>query len=161
MNTEHLVAVCGLYCGACRVYRAWHDKNQERLNELASQRGWAQEDFHCEGCLSGGSLTKYCRDCAIRLCPQSKAGVTRCADCPDFPCERIIAFNNDGVRHHAEVLANIRRQQKIGIKAWLKEQEERWCCANCGAPVEWYARPCPKCGAPQPHRLPVLPKDKG
>ena len=153
MVEEHLAAVCGLYCGACVIYRACHDNNQKRIEGF-------QNNLYCDGCLSGGRLTEYCQQCAIRLCPSDKQGVTRCSDCPDFPCSLITDFNYDGIRHHAEVLDNVRRMCEIGVTDWLMEQDKQWRCAQCGAPVEWYARPCFQCGAPQPRRLPSLPNDQ-
>ncbi len=164
MEAERLTAVCGLYCGACGIYRAGHDNNQERLEKIrqlmSSRRQVTLDGLQCDGCLAQDRLAPHCRECKIRLCARDKPGVTHCSDCPDFPCVRITVFNGDGVRHHAEVLENIRRQQEIGIKAWLKEQEERWRCLHCQAPVEWYARLCFQCKTPQPRRLPALPADK-
>ena len=165
MEGEHLVAVCGLYCGACSIYRAWRDNNRERLEEMRqgmSSRGQVVtlDDLQCDGCLGQGHRTPFCQQCAIRLCPNDKPGVTRCSDCPDFPCSRITDFNNDGMRHHAEVLDNLRRMQETGLEAWLREEEERWRCPHCQAPVDWYARSCFQCGTEQPYRLPPLPRDQ-
>jgi len=165
MKGEQLAAVCGLYCGACRIYRAWQDNNQELLEEIRqnmSSRGttYNLEDLRCDGCLGVGNLTPYCRECPIRLCPDNRPGITRCSDCPDFPCSRITDFNNDGMRHHAEVLANLRRLQEIGLEAWLEQEDKRWRCPQCQAEVDWYAKTCFRCGAIQPRRLPTLPRDK-
>lgn len=101
------------------------------------------KDLTCEGCLSDVRAI-MCRECNLRTCAFEK-GLTYCAQCADFPCQQIIDFNNDGFRHHSEVLDNIRRQQEIGIDAWVKEQEERWCCPNCSCVVDWYAGQCPDC----------------
>lgn len=164
MTNEHLAAVCGLYCGACGLYRARHDNNPEQLEEIiktVSERwGIPAEEEDCDGCLSGGKLSPYCRTCPIMRCPSTTIGVKRCSDCPHFPCTMITSFNNDGVRHHAEVFANIKRQREIGVAAWLKEQEQRWQCQGCGTPMAWYTRVCYKCGKSQPYRLPSLPRDK-
>ena len=163
MAREELAAVCGLYCGACVIYRACHDNNQQRLKEvyedISSRQQATPDDVYCDGCLGGGRLTTYCRQCEIRLCPKIRRG-TRCSDCLDFPCSRISAFNSDGVRHHAEVLDSLRRMREIGVSAWVEEQERRWRCPECGKAVEWYSRPCFHCGAEQPRRLPSLPRDK-
>ncbi len=150
MEGEHLAAVCGLYCGACSLYRARRDENPERLEELLkplSERWQVPKDeLNCDGCLAGGRLMPHCRDCKIKQCAAEKEAVTRCSGCPDFPCQIITAFNNDGVRHHAEVLDNIRRQQKVGVTEWLQEQFERWRCQFCGVSLDWYARSCYRCG---------------
>jgi len=164
MEGEHLGAVCGLYCGACSLYRARRDNNRERLEELVKTltERWKvkPEDIDCDGCLSGGRLIPYCRDCKIRLCAADKPGVTRCSDCPDFPCSLITNFNNDGVRHHAEVLENIRRQQKTGVDEWLQDEYERWRCQFCGVSLDWYARSCHRCGTSQPFSTPSLLRDR-
>ena len=164
MEGEHLAAVCGLYCGACSLYRARHDNNQERLEEILKNMSerWKvkPEEINCDGCLSGGQLMPYCRDCKIRLCAAEKSGVTHCADCPDFPCSLITNFNNDGVRHHGEVFRNIRRQQKVGVDEWLQEEYERWRCQFCGVSLDWYARTCHRCGTTQPFTIPSILKDR-
>ena len=163
MEGEHLVAVCGLYCGACTLYRTRRDNNPQRLKEVLqtlSQRGQVATDFECDGCLGGGRLTPYCRECEMRLCAAEKPGVTRCSDCPEFPCSLVNDFNSDGVRHHAEVIDSLHQIQQVGAAAWLKEQQERWSCPQCGIPIDWYARVCFKCETEQPYRLPKLPRDK-
>lgn len=157
MEGEELVAVCGLYCGACRLYRAWHDDRKETLEEIRSARKLSLEALHCDGCLSQGNLGPHCPECEIRFCAEEKPGVTRCSDCPDFPCNIITAFNNDGVRHHAEALENVRRQREVGIEEWLEEQYERWRCMFCGVSLDWYDRTCYRCGAQQPDQLPSVP----
>lgn len=93
---------------------------------IAEQRGWVikpEEDLVCDGCLSS-QLAIFCRRCVMRACAVEKE-ITYCAYCSDFPCQTIIDLNNDGRPHHSEVLINIRRQQEIGIDAWLDEQEKR------------------------------------
>lgn len=164
MSEEHLVTVCGLYCGACALYRALHEpdpvKKKTTLKVIAERYGAPAEEIECDGCLAGGKLAPYCRNCQILHCATAREGVTRCADCADFPCDIITSFNNDGMRHHAEVLDSIREQQKIGVQAWLEKQDKRWRCPQCGTPSSWYARTCDKCGTQQPYRLPSLPRDK-
>lgn len=146
---QNLAAPCGLYCGACSIYVAGRRGDSKRLDQIAT--GMAQylgrpvevEDLACEGCLSE-VIALQCRDCVLRACAFGK-GLTHCAQCSDFPCQQIIAFNNDGMPHHSEVLDNIQRQQVIGIDAWLEEQEERWRCPHCGCAVDWYASQCLDC----------------
>ena len=164
MEGKHLAAVCGLYCGACAIYRARRNDNLERLKEISqlmsSHQQVTTDDLYCDGCLSQGRLSPYCQECKIRLCVMDKPEITRCSDCPDFPCSLITDFNNDGVRHHAEVLDNVQRQRKIGVDEWLQEEYERWRCVFCGVSLEWYAKTCYRCGVPQPYRLPSFPRDK-
>jgi hypothetical protein len=157
---EPLAAVCGLYCGACALYRARRDNNPQRLEEILKVWNMPEDDSHCDGCLGGGALTPYCRDCKIRHCAEDRPGVTQCADCSDFPCHLITDFNNDGMRHHAEVLENLNHLREIGAEKWIIEQEERWRCPGCRAQMHWYERTCYSCGVVQPYRLPKLKRDK-
>ena len=157
---EPLAAVCGLYCGACGVYRARRDNNAKRLEYVLKAWNMPQDEAQCDGCLGGGALTPYCRDCKMRQCAAQKPGVIRCGDCPDFPCSLITDFNNDGMRHHAEAIKNLKHLSAIGAEKWIVEQEERWRCPECGARMHWYERSCYSCGANQPYRLPRLDRDK-
>ena len=158
MNSQQrrkLVAPCGLYCGACFIYIARKRCDEAALDAAAKgiteRRGWVikpKEDLVCDGCLSS-QLAIVCSRCVMRACALEK-GITYCAQCADFPCQTIIDFNNDGRPHHSEVLANVRRQQEIGIDVWLDEQEKRWGCPDCGCVIGWYDTKCPQCAATLP-----------
>ncbi len=163
MEGEHLGAVCGLYCGACTLYRAWENDDTEKVLEIYQRmypnKEVAVEELRCDGCLSEGHLSPYCHQCKIRQCAAEKPGVTRCSDCLDFPCSLITKFSTDGVRHHAEVLKNIRRQQKVGVDEWLQEEYERMRCQLCGVSLDWYAQTCHRCGTAQPFTIPSMLRD--
>jgi hypothetical protein len=164
MSGENLVAVCGLYCGACEMYRADHDDNEQKSREMLKQFSarfgkLTLDQLQCDGCLGEGNLTPWCSQCAIRLCPNQKTGVTRCSDCADFPCSRITDFNNDGMQHHAEVLENLRCIRQTGIKKWAKSEEDRWRCPSCQTELSWYDKACPHCGAARSRRLFALKQE--
>ena len=101
MNSENLVAVCGLYCGACSIYRATQDENEEKLIDfaqgLSAKTGnkYTVDDVRCDGCLSKGQLDLWCRNCQIRVCPELRLGKVRCSDCEKFPCPRLVNFQTD------------------------------------------------------------------
>lgn len=149
-DDRRLAAPCGLYCGACIIRAAVKKEDAHLIGFIAD--GLARyfghpvgvEEVDCEGCLSDIRAAP-CRECDIRDCATAK-GIDWCFQCPDFPCQLITDFNNDGFAHHSEVLDNIRRQQEIGIDAWLEEQEQRWHCPQCGHPREWYTSQCSSCG---------------
>jgi hypothetical protein len=155
---ELLVAPCGLYCGACSMYLASQDNDDQKMDALLKQfsggkTSFKKEDLVCDGCIANGRVASFCRRCDIRSCAQGKSNVTRCSDCPDFPCSRITNFNNDGMVHHAEVLPNLRRLREMGIKEWTKFEKDRWRCPQCSASISWYDKACPKCGAKRSDRL--------
>jgi len=146
----NLVAPCGLYCGACSTYVARKRGDEEALDTMAKRITEhlgvmikPEDDLICNGCLSS-QVAVFCRRCALRACAIEKK-VTYCVQCSDFPCQILTDFNNDGRPHHSEVLANVRRQQEIGINAWLDEQEKRWRCPDCGCVIGWYDIKCPQC----------------
>src|SRR4030043_477724 len=159
MNRENSIAACGLYCGACEMYRADHDNNEVKSQALLQQfnaRGGtlSSDDLKCDGCLEQGTLTPWCKQCNIRLCTRRKAGETRCSpDCPDFPCSLLTNFANDGMTHHVEVLDNLRQLEKMGIKKWAEKEEKRWLCPQCKTPMSWYYQTCHKCGTERSKKL--------
>jgi hypothetical protein len=155
---ERLVAPCGLYCGACPMYLASQEKDEEkikaRMQQFASGKmQFKQEDLLCDGCIANGRVAVFCRKCAIRACAAGKSNVTRCSDCTDFPCSRITNFNNDGMLHHSEVLDNLRHIREMGMKEWTKYEEDRWRCPQCRTSLSWYDKACSKCGAKRSARL--------
>ncbi|HEY42332.1 MAG TPA: DUF3795 domain-containing protein [Dehalococcoidia bacterium] len=150
MEGEHLASVCGLYCGACPVYRVRHDVDRkdagETLQNLAGQLNVPIEQVTCAGCLGEGPHSPFCSECEIRRCAMTANGVTRCADCSKFPCGLLIKFSNDGIPHHRDVMKNIRRQQRVGAYEWCQEVHEQIRCHFCGVSLDWYAKICHRCG---------------
>ncbi len=162
MSQENLIAACGLYCGACEMYRAVHDNNkakQQALIQAFNARGgkFTLADLECDGCLGGGRLSPWCRQCNIKLCTKHQPGETICSsDCYDFPCSALTEFAKS-MPHHAEVLDNLRRLEKVGIKKHAEQEEKRWLCPQCKTPMSWYYRKCPKCGAERSKKLYKVP----
>lgn len=93
--SETLQAPCGLNCSKCDMYLATLTDSDALRMEIAEK--WTKlfdypfqkEDINCDGCLSGGRMGIYCRDlCEIRPCALAK-GLTDCARCPDYICEKL------------------------------------------------------------------------
>ena len=155
---ESLVASCGLYCGACPMYLATQSKDESRLKSMfrqfsSSKMNWKMEDLLCDGCRGTGQLATFCRKCAIRDSAATKTKTKLCSDCSEYACTRITAFNNDGMLHHAEVLANLRQLKSVGLKEWAKQEEEKWACPSCRGRMGWYDAKCPKCGTARSSKL--------
>jgi len=151
MNQEKLVAACGLFCGACEMYRADHDDNAEKVQKLVAgfnRRGGklTTDDLKCDGCMAGGRLTPWCKQCAIRECTRKRDPEMLCSDCKEYPCSRITDFNNDGMQHHSEVLENLQKIKAMGLDKWIEHEEERWTCPQCQNKLSWYDETCSKCG---------------
>jgi len=144
-NNEKLVAPCGLYCGACSGYLT--------TNGLRPGSGSSKPAMECDGCLGGGRTIGHVSNCAIRKCATAKSKTQRCSDCPEFPCDIITDFNNDGITHHGEVLENLRQLRAMGIKDWTKHEMDRWRCSKCPTTLAWYDAECPNCKAPRSDKL--------
>jgi hypothetical protein len=162
-NGEDLVASCGLYCGACPMYLSTQSKDDQRVKALFKQfssgnMSFKMEDLLCDGCRGNGRLATFCRKCAIRESAAAKTKTKLCSDCSDFACSRITNFNNDGMLHHSEVLANLRQLKSMGLNNWAKYEEARWGCPQCKGRIAWYDAACPKCTAPRSDRLFPLKK---
>lgn len=93
----------------------------------------------CPGC----KLDNECGNCNIRNCAKSKE-LEHCGLCKEFPCNKIIDFNNDGIPHHGETLVNLNQLKSIGIEQWLNEQNKKWTC-KCGGKFSWYYKECQHC----------------
>ena len=140
------VGLCGIYCGACPLYRASIDGDMKTAQEFFSNRGRKVDDTDaCNGCASD-VVVAFCQDCEVKNCVTQKPGITHCFNCPDSPCELIL-----NLRKRAsdlfDLVANISRIKEIGIGAWLEEQETRWSCPRCHTAVVWQASNCSRCGA--------------
>jgi hypothetical protein len=163
---EHLAAVCGTYCGACPAYLAKHSDEELKKKRIEKKRSsvpaspsktipdpaW-MDGLLCDGCLSGGQLAFHCQRCAIKTCAAARENVTRCSDCIELPCSRVMFMVNTGLLHRAEYLPNLAKIREMGVQEWVKYEEERWLCPQCGMPLSWYDAECVGCGAPRSGKL--------
>lgn len=150
MVDRNLIGRCGLYCGACSIYRAYKD-NGEYLKRLAEHFKCPPEKVRCEGCMA---LTpdSWGYDCKIVQCLRDK-GLEFCYECNEYQnktCEKFEKLakpylEEDGI----DMRANLERIKKGEIKEWLLESEEKYQCPACGKPlpVGRMKRVCYHCGA--------------
>ncbi|MBR1627828.1 MAG: DUF3795 domain-containing protein [Lachnospiraceae bacterium] len=133
MFRAEMVAPCGLDCNIC---------SQALLN------------FNpCPGCNgSDEHKPEFCaRYCGIILCEKRRAnGWQFCDACPDYPCEDVMEKENRYTTqypHRESPLENLRMIRERGMDVFLKQQECKWTCKNCGRPFSVHDRNCPCCGA--------------
>jgi hypothetical protein len=135
MHRLKLVTYCGLYCALC-AQRGRIPSQAQALRESMVKEGYefwgkeipefnefwgfltnlSQPDTSCPGCRQGGGPPF----CTIRKCAREK-GLEICVECDEYPCRRIHAI----AEGYPTLLSEGKRIQKIGIDAWIKEQEER------------------------------------
>ncbi len=138
-----LAAVCGAYCGACPVYRAWAEQDMPRLEALAHALGTTTDRLMCTGCRTPAAFC-FGGDCEIKTCAEAR-GVAFCPDCVDYPCDRIRRFDASAP-YRATMRRDAGHLHVGGVSAWLREQDTKWRCSGCGAKVPAGSETCPGCG---------------
>ena len=138
-----LVAVCGMYCGACPVYRAWVEQDAPRLAALAKTLHRDPESLMCTGCRAPSAFC-LTTDCEVKRCAESRE-LFFCGECDEFPCEKIARVETRGGQC-ASIEENAARLRDVGWHAWLREQDARWRCPECRAKVGFEDPKCNSCG---------------
>jgi len=151
------ISPCGLYCGVCAIYIAARDNNS-RLKEglvnlykggtpgkgtLLNCENLSAADIHCGGCLSD-DLFIHCQQCAIRACTNEKR-YTGCHECDDFPCHHIDNFLMAVGKK--VILRSVPYLREFGTEKWVRDEEARYICPECGNKVFRGAMKCNKCKA--------------
>jgi hypothetical protein len=141
-----LVAYCGLYCGLCDSHVRLPQRAAALTESLALAespvpkpvRTFLQTMVHppegkrCRGGTCGAK-------CAIKKCAIGK-GVTVCAECGEFPCERVKTL----AKSESTLVHDGQRLRKIGLDAWIEEQVQRKARGFCYADVR-----CLPCTVPE------------
>lgn len=156
LNPDFL-SPCGLYCGVCAIYIAHRDGNtkfKQRLSELYAGRipgkgtlpnaeSLSADDIHCRGCLSDDTFL-HCRQCPIRDCTEEK-GYAGCHECNDFPCRHIEEFPM--VVGKKVILRAVPYRKQVGTEKWVKDEEARYICPECGNTLFRGVVKCNQCHA--------------
>lgn len=128
-ESESLIAPCGMDCGGCI--------------------GYLREKNKCPGCRSEeGPASKTCRKCIIRNCDQIVSNASGfCYECPDYPCRRLKNLDKRyRTKYHMSMLKNLESIRKKGLQAFVKQNTEKWTCAECGARLSVHREMCLECG---------------
>ena len=158
--SKELAGYCGLYCGACDIYRLSQEGKRtgkapafsdlpERFQKVLPK----DAALECEGCRSA-QVYAGCSRCPLQDCAKKKGLEGFCPDCSSYPCMRTRLFGwfaklfgfEKKLPHQTEKKVNLRRIAEVGMDAWLEEQEKKWRCPDCGTPYSWYLSTCVKCG---------------
>lgn len=142
---QNFVSPCGLYCGVCAIHIADRDNNEkfkERLvglykgdvpgkGTLPNSDTLTTKDIKCSGCLSD-TLFMHCKQCDIRDCIKEK-NVEGCHQCDEFPCQYIDNFSMAVGKK--VILRSVPYRKKYGTEKWIKDEEARYFCPECGNKV--------------------------
>lgn len=147
------IGYCGLYCGCCTMYRAYHDENLRLLKEAPKNfrhrfdlEHATLDSIACNGCRSSKPLD-YCASCEIRKCAQQKR-LEWCYECDEFPCQRLHRFESFW---RMPLIASLTLIRKKGADQWLANQEVEWSCNACNTKLHWFSFGiCPQCNHENP-----------
>ncbi|MDH5634499.1 MAG: DUF3795 domain-containing protein [Candidatus Bathyarchaeota archaeon] len=149
MVDKSLVGRCGLYCGACEIYRAYKEGG-EVLRRAAEYFKCPPEKVRCKGCQV---LTPECwgTGCEMVQCLNAKE-LRFCYECPDYErhaCEKYEKFAEAYLKEDGVDLRNNLARIKAGeAERWLKESAENFRCPDCKRPLSYGAmkKRCVHCG---------------
>jgi len=105
MQEKHYISACGLYCGLC-----------PRFQSTAKSK--------CLGCQLGENHDY----CSLYRCCHKKHGHFTCAECKQYPCEKLIRVLGieegiDSFISHKQALPNLDRIREVGMDKFLDEQK--------------------------------------
>lgn len=151
VNPDFL-APCGLYCGVCGVYYATRDENDAFLQKLtgfyqgqvSGLDGISPRDLKCKGCLSD-QVSLFCRVCQIKECT-AKKGHAGCHECDDFPCRFVDEFPVPVGKR--VILRAIPHWRQCGTEKYVRDEEARYLCPECGHRLFRGAKRCNACKTP-------------
>ena len=126
--TINSIAPCGLLCDLCY--------------------GFQREKNTCVGCNNDGNKPGHCSTCSIKICPEKGINsLVLCNACSKYPCQRLKKLDKRYREKYQESLIdNFKEIELIGMKVFIKEQNEKWSCQKCGHLICVHKEECTNCG---------------
>ncbi len=131
---EELIAPCGMNCAICSAYLA----RQHDLKRQGIMRNY------CAGCRPRGKNCAFLKKKCDLL---GKGQVKYCYQCPDFPCRTLKHLDKRyRTNYRMSMIENLEYIRENGIEKFLKREEEKWRCPNCGGVICCHNGICFECG---------------
>jgi len=126
-EVEELAAPCGLYCGACPIYKAQTDR--VLAEKLAPRLGLPIEACACLGCRGQKGRVRVMGEqiCETYDCCVNEKGLDFCYQCPDFPCSKLApcADRAAEIPHNTKIY-NLLLIQKNGVDSLAEIADNLW-----------------------------------
>ena len=123
-----LMAPCGMNCGICMAYL--REKNK------------------CPGC-RGSDVDKNvsCVRCKIKNCEFFQKTKARfCYECEKFPCDRVEHIDKRyRTKYGMSMIENLNKIKEIGLTEFMRIENTRWICPNCGKQICVHNKKCYFC----------------
>ncbi len=121
-----LIAPCGLYCGACPVFRAASD--EALAKRIAETLGLPMERVKCRGCRGEQGHIPFMGEprCPTYECIEGR-GLRYCYECADFPCLKLApcADKAQMLPHNTKVYS-LAMLRKLGTDEFIKQGRQLW-----------------------------------
>ena len=106
LKTYPTIACCGLDCGLCPTY-------------------YTKGPSKCPGCCGPNFATKH-PSCSIISCCVKKKKFETCAECSEFPCQKLNDWDKiDSFICHRVSLINLYSIKSDGMEEFIKQQQKR------------------------------------
>ena len=127
---QELIAPCGMNCRICIGYFGYAMNDRKRKNI-------------CEGCRIRDKNCAFIKKQCEKL---SKKEVEYCFECEDFPCENLEKLDKSyQEKYDMSMIKNLEFIKENGINLFLKQQEEKYKCPNCGGVICVHNKKCYNC----------------
>ena len=127
---ECFISPCGMNCRICVSYFGYTLSGKNRKSP-------------CKGCKSQDKQCNFLKNHCEKL---SKNKIEYCHECEDFPCENLEKLDNRyRKKYDMSMISNLKFIRKNGIKAFLKQQEEKYKCPECGGTICVHTNMCYNC----------------
>ncbi len=111
MTENLMLACCGLDCGSCEIRLAPSDARAANVVvEWFQSQGWLKPEeglpqiierkMYCTGCL-GDRAVHWSADCWILACCVGQNHLLNCAECGQFPCQRLTDWSTQNSGYQA------------------------------------------------------------
>lgn len=67
--------------------------------------------------------------------------------CGKFPCRHLKQIDDRyRTKYHMSMIENLDAIRRVGIRAFVKSEQERWTCKSCGGTINVHRYRCSACG---------------
>ena len=123
-----MIAPCGMNCRLCRAF-VRHKKA-------------------CQGCRGDDSCkSKSCVTSKIKNCEMLAVGILKyCFSCESFPCNRLNRLDKRyRTKYSMSMIDNLEKIRGFGIRYFIRTENERWACPECGEIICVHKPQCISC----------------
>jgi hypothetical protein len=129
MKYQGMIAPCGMNCGLC-------------IGHLRKRKP-------CGGCLGNNDINKPdgCKSCTVVTCEHlAKTESGFCYECPKYPCRRLKTLDKRySTKYGMSMFENLAFIKENGLENFLKLEEKKWTCPNCGSGLSVHRDNCLIC----------------